>query len=117
MGPLRPSAKVLESQASKTVPAVAAFLAVALISTFVVWDAFRWGGADASLVFTDLASAMGPLVAAAACTWACLRGPAASRRAWGLLAGASLSWAVGEVIWSYNDLVLHAPVLFPSWAD
>jgi hypothetical protein len=34
-----------------------------------------------------------------------------------LLGLAILSYVIGQAIWTYNENIVHLPVLFPSWAD
>src|SRR5207244_4182613 len=50
-----------------------------------------------------------------------LRGASSSRgiRHWTplLLGCGILSYALGQIIWTVNEDIVHLPVLFPSWAD
>lgn len=58
--------------------------------------------------------ALGATVAA----WsAARRAGGRTRRAWNLLGLGTLSWGLGEGVWSWYELVLGREVPFPSWAD
>ncbi len=56
-------------------------------------------------------------LAAAAAIYAAVRAGGRVRAGWALLAVASFSWGAGNTYWSWNELVVHSAVLFPSWAD
>jgi diguanylate cyclase len=64
---------------------------------------------------------LGQLLAAAlACVgtgWRSRRSPSGAGRSWLLLAAATGSWAVGEGIWSYYELLAGRQTPFPSFAD
>jgi hypothetical protein len=94
--------------------AAAAF--AALTAFFLLWMVISIGGPH----LTDAVDDLGELVAALVAAWAC--GLAASRlttggACWVLLGASSLAWGAGEAFWSYDDLVRHIPVPFPSLAD
>lgn len=57
------------------------------------------------------------LVATAACGLAAWRTGASERRTWVLLAAATGSWAGGQVVWSYYEVIAGTEVPFPSVAD
>ena len=63
---------------------------------------------------------VGQAVAAAFAAWTCWRaslgGRAADRKPWALLGLACASWAIGQTVWSWYELVEHTDP-FPSWAD
>ncbi|MGA2304037.1 MAG: EAL domain-containing protein [Acidimicrobiales bacterium] len=59
---------------------------------------------------------LAPLIASGACLWAAIRAPGA-RMAWALLGASSLSWALGQAVWCYYDLLRNVAVPFPSLAD
>ena len=70
----------------------------------------------AVLVVSDV----GQLLAAAAAAVACAltaRRSAERRRAWTFLALGTGSWALGEAVWTYYEVVLGTEVPFPSLAD
>jgi len=58
-----------------------------------------------------------PVAAAGACWWHARRAPLGSRRAWFLIGLGSLSWGLGQFIWTIYESFLHREVPFPSLAD
>ena len=96
--------------------AVAAAVAALLSVAFTVWVGFKIGG-DRSVTFVDdIGEAVAALIAAASCGYASWRATSRMRIAWALLAASALSWGIGEVIWSYIEIVQQANP-FPSAAD
>jgi diguanylate cyclase (GGDEF)-like protein len=71
----------------------------------------------AAAPYTQLGSSTIACVAAVLCGIAARRAAGTQRGGWALLAGGCLSWGVGNFYWSWNELVVHADVLFPSFAD
>ncbi|GAA2623577.1 putative bifunctional diguanylate cyclase/phosphodiesterase [Paractinoplanes durhamensis] len=67
--------------------------------------------------YTQLGSSLLACLAALPCLAAARRGEASVRLGWRLLAAGCLSWGLGNFYWSWNELVVHAEVLFPSPAD
>src|SRR4029453_7427954 len=74
----------------------------------------RGSGATA---FALLGSTTLALVAAVTCAVAARRAGGRGRTRWALLATACLSWGLGNVYWSQNELMVHSDRLFPSAAD
>ncbi|MBI4728688.1 MAG: HAMP domain-containing histidine kinase [Acidobacteria bacterium] len=91
--------------------------AFAAFAAYVVALASGLGGPALVQAVSDLGILVGALAAAVACALAARRDTGAARRAWGLLAAASLSWAAGEAMWSFYELVLRREAPFPSLAD
>ena len=56
-------------------------------------------------------------LAAACCTGAAVRQSGRIRATWLALAGAAGAWALGETLWTYDEVVRHRATPFPSWAD
>ncbi|MFI5889550.1 putative bifunctional diguanylate cyclase/phosphodiesterase [Actinoplanes sp. NPDC051513] len=73
------------------------------------------GGPAAS--YTQLGSSALACVAAVLCGAAARRAAGSVRGGWALIAAGCLSWGVGNFYWSWNELAVHAEVLFPSVAD
>ena len=73
------------------------------------------GGGAAS--YTQLGSSALACLAALPGFAAARRATGGARAGWALLAAACLSWGLGNFYWSWNELVVHADVLFPSVAD
>jgi diguanylate cyclase (GGDEF)-like protein len=67
--------------------------------------------------YTQLGSSTLACVAGVLCGIAARRVAGTQRAGWALLAGGCLSWGLGNYYWSWNELVVHADVLFPSLAD
>ena len=70
-----------------------------------------------SLAGEDLGEMAAALLAAANCALACRAASGQLRWAWGALASACGSWAIGELIWSIYEVGLGAETPFPSAAD
>jgi len=73
-----------------------------------------------SLVTTavdDLTQLAAPLLAAALSVAAARRANGLDRRLWWSLAAACASWAAGQAVWSWYELVLGVEPPFPSLAD
>jgi hypothetical protein len=92
----------------------ASALATAL---FAAWLGWGIGGESSVRYFSDLATPLAALTAAALCLRAGRRHVGGLRQFWWLLAGASAAWAIAEVIWGFYELVLVEEVPVPSWAD
>lgn len=92
-------------------------LAVAVSATFFIWLLLVIGGAKVTTAVDDLGEMVAALVAAAACSPAARREAGYVRRGWLLLGLSSLSWGVGEAIWSYYEVFAGRAVPFPSLAD
>ncbi|MEV6636771.1 bifunctional diguanylate cyclase/phosphodiesterase [Actinoplanes sp. NPDC051470] len=71
----------------------------------------------AAAPYTQLASSTLACVAAVLCSLAARRAIGLARGGWGLIAAGLATWGLGNFYWSYNELIAHAEVLFPSWAD
>jgi hypothetical protein len=97
------------------------FLTAAIIAglttvVFLLWMIVVIGGPR----LTDGVDDVGELIAALAATVACLFAAAhvSSRPGrWVMLGASAFSWAAGEVVWTYYDLVRGVQVPFPSFAD
>jgi diguanylate cyclase (GGDEF)-like protein/PAS domain S-box-containing protein len=96
---------------------VAAVLVVAYAVLDVLWLVRGWGGERATLIFSDLSAAGCAGMATLMCLYTWRVESPVRRRAWGILALAAASWTVGEVIWSFYEVVLEQEVPFPSYAD
>src|SRR5665648_750831 len=67
--------------------------------------------------FTDLGQSGIALLAAVNCALAARSSSGRLRVAWGGLAGATLSWGLGQAVWSWYELVQHTATPFPGLAD
>ena len=93
---------------------LAATLATA---AFGVWITVRTGGKVLTEQVDDLGQALAAFLAAVACGLAAWRHRGRTRAAWSLVGASALSWAAGECVWSYYQLLLGRQVPFPSIAD
>jgi len=100
----RPAAKV-----------VAAALAVVTISAVVLVSGV--GGPRLQTAYTDLVQLAAAVAAACTAAAAARRTTGRARLSWTALSAASASWAVGEMIWTWYELVLGEETPFPSFAD
>ena len=83
---------------------------------FALWLLLRLGGPRVTDAVDDLGEVVAPLLAATMCGLASWRYSPA-RRAWALLGASCASWAAGQVVWCYYDLLQRVQVPFPSLAD
>jgi len=97
--------------------AIAASVAGALSLGFIAWTAFRVGGDRATIAVDDIGEAVAALVAAGSCGYAAMRTSRRTRIAWSLFALSALSWGIGEVIWSINEVGRGIQLPYPSFAD
>jgi signal transduction histidine kinase len=94
-----------------------AVVAVLFMAVFVAWRRGHWLGEEATRAFIDLSSTAAPLAAAAIAAWRAQALPAERRLAWRLLGAGCLAWGLGNIAWTYHELVLKVEVPFPSLAD
>ena len=118
----RASAEQVYSATRSGSPRLPAFrLAVGAVVAYAVldiaWLQAGWGGAWATQVFSNLSACVCALAATVASAYTFRVETRSRRRAWGLLALAGAGWAIGEIIWSFYELVLSREVPFPSIAD
>src|SRR5438552_2121337 len=83
----------------------------------IAWTANRWVSDDVTIGIDDIGEAVAAFIAAGSCGFAAWRNSGRVRMAWALLGLSALSWAVGEVIWSWNEVIQGEAVPFPSSAD
>jgi cytochrome c oxidase assembly factor CtaG len=95
---------------------IAVVVGVGLV-LFVAFVALGIGGLKVNVAVEDIGEAVAAALAAAACLIAARRASGRNRLAWGLLGASTLSWAVGEVVWSIYEVGLGDAVPFPSLAD
>ena len=99
-------------------PFAAAAVAATLVSLlFTAWITGHWVSDDATTAIDDLGEGVAALIAAASCAFASTRNTGRTRVAWALFAVSALSWAAGEAIWSWNEIVLSQALPFPSASD
>ncbi len=72
-----------------------------------------------TVIVDDLSETLSALLAAAACLYTAVRGHGRTRQAWALIGIGALLWGLGQVAWSYQEIVLSlSPAnLFPSYPD
>jgi len=100
-------------------PFVLAVAGVVVASVgFVGWLATGLGGPWVAFTLMDnLAEILAPLAAALACARAARRRRGRLGWSWFLLGASAASWALGQVVWSYYEVVAGREVPFPSLAD
>jgi diguanylate cyclase len=99
----------------------AAALAAALTAAFGVVLAAHPLTQDTLTAVDDLGQLGAALLGGAGAAYAAVRAFGAGQRrlglTWGLLAGGVWTWAAGQAVWSWYELLLEEPVPFPSAAD
>ena len=95
---------------------IAAIGVLIVASLFTAAVTLRWFGRGATNVIDDLGEAVAAFVAVGA-GYVAARRSADARVGWLLLSASALSWGIGEMIWSWYELVGHREVPFPSLAD
>ena len=96
---------------------VAASAAGVLSLLFVLWTVNRWFGDQATIDLDDVGEAVAALIAAGSCAVAATRNLGRTRWAWSFFAASALSWGLGELVWSWYQVVRGVDVPFPSLAD
>jgi len=84
---------------------------------FAAWLAFSWGGIKTTQRFDDIGEFVIAFIAAGAGAYAASRHRHRTRIAWTLISISAFCWGLGEVAWSYYELLLGRQVPFPSLAD
>ena len=79
----------------------------ALTGVLLVWALALYSTHDVGATFSDLGETAVALLAAANCLLAARSSSGRLRVAWGALAGATLSWAVGQAVWTWFELFQH----------
>lgn len=83
---------------------------------FLLWIVLGIGGARVADGFDDVGELVAAVVAAVLCALAARR-TSCHRRSWVLVALSSLTWAAGEAVWTFEDLIRGVRLPFPSPAD
>ncbi len=92
------------------------YFSVLTVVGFWLWQ--RWGGSFATRAVDDISSLSWILFAALCSAWAARSARGRVRHGWRAMTAGLLGWAIGEVIWSYYELVLgYEQSPYPSLAD
>jgi len=75
------------------------------------------GGHDRTIDFSDVLMTLAASIASVSCALTGRRHAGSMRAFWWLLAAACASWASGEAIWSWYEVIRGVEVPYPSWAD
>ena len=89
----------------------------ALVAVFAIVLRLRPGGEFVTLAFDDVGEAVAAGIAAVPCVLRARRCSGRWRLSWAFLGAALASWSIGELIWSYYELVSSEATPFPSLAD
>ena len=87
------------------------------IAAFLGWTLLSLGGATVTTAFDDIGEMVAALIGTVACGWAARAAAGRVRRGWTLMALATLSWAAGEAVWTYYEVIAGHKTPFPSLAD
>jgi diguanylate cyclase (GGDEF)-like protein len=96
---------------------LAALAAAGLVAVFAVVLHLRPGGSFVVRAIDDLGEAAAAGIAAVPCFRRAAGGYGRWRWSWALLGAALASWSIGELIWSYYELISSKETPFPSLAD
>src|SRR4051794_34868497 len=88
-----------------------------LLIAFVVDLRLQPGGAFATRAVDDLGQGGAAVVASVAAAVRARLARGRLRMSWALISAGTGSWAAGELIWSYYELLAHRATPFPSLAD
>lgn len=110
------TAVVRRSVQAKTWPALAGVIVVFAAGCAV---SMQWqvAGHYTYLYLDNLAESLAAFGAALCCGLAALRRDGRVRLAWVLLGLSALSWALGQTVWDWYQIVRNVQVPFPSFAD
>src|SRR4051794_2720038 len=98
---------------SRTLAAIATLMSVAYVA---VLRAPGLSGHGSDMV-TDFGQVVAATVAALGCAAAGRRTGGHRKQAWQWLALGTASWATGQTVWTYYEVLLGRSVPFPSLAD
>ena len=96
---------------------MAAVVAVTVGLSLGVLVAAMPSGSIWTTAVDDLVQLAAPGLASVLCVRAARRADGLDRRLWWWLAAATASWAAGQAVWSWYELVLEGEAPFPSPAD
>ena len=88
-----------------------------LTALMLLWVLATYVTGQVNPTISDLGESAVAMLAAVSCALAAWSSSGRLRVAWAGLAGATLSWAVGQAVWSWYELVLHTPTPFPGLPD
>jgi len=85
----------------------------------MIWLAAHPGHDKFTVTFDDVSESVAPLGAAILCLFASRRASRRTAVAWTLIGVSALSWGLGQVAWTYQEVILgeDPASLFPSWPD
>src|SRR5438477_13124243 len=63
-------------------------------------------GRPFTIAFDDISESIIPLLAAAACGLTAWRGTGRTRQAWALIGLSAASWGLGQMAWTYQEVIL-----------
>ncbi len=84
---------------------------------FLAWLAVTPGSQRLNLVVDNMVLSVAPWIAAGACAAVALRALRRRQSTWALLAASAVCFGLGQVAWSYHELVVGSTTLFPHLAD
>jgi diguanylate cyclase (GGDEF)-like protein len=85
---------------------------------YLAYLVLRPGSADSVTTWNDVGQALVPLALTVPLAWrAARRSTGRLRTSWYLLGGAALSWGLGQVVWTWYEVVLDQEVPYPGLAD
>ena len=91
--------------------------AAAVLALFTAAVRLKLGGPFSAHAIDDLGQASAAGFAASCAAWRAIRNSGRYRLSWAFLAAGIGSWTVGQLIWSYYELISTRETPFPSYAD
>ncbi|WP_375500335.1 putative bifunctional diguanylate cyclase/phosphodiesterase [uncultured Jatrophihabitans sp.] len=98
-------------------PAVALAVLFGVAAVFTALLRLRVGGPFVARAIDDGGQIVSPALGACFCAWQARRLSGAERLSWALIAGGIAAWGIGEVVWTYYEVVAGRATPFPSLAD
>jgi len=89
----------------------------ALTALVLFWVLLTYATGHVNRTISDLGESTVAVLAAVNCALAARAASGRLRIAWAGLAGATLSWGIGQAVWSWYELVAHTPTPFPGLSD
>lgn len=117
VGPLRGAPHAPSRDEAPMPDRFALWVAAAAVLVVAFGAGLMLAGESLRTAISDLGLIFATLIATAACGVGAARASGRTRIGWILMSASSLSWGIGEIIWSIYELGLGREVPFPSLAD
>jgi diguanylate cyclase (GGDEF)-like protein len=92
-------------------------IAVLLLALFATSVRLQLGGQFSAHAIDDVGQGVAALIASGCGAFRALNSKGRARLSWTLLSLGTISWAAGQSVWSYYELISTRDTPFPSYAD